>query len=105
MYSSTSSTAIYVISSDRITETHSQFQVISSCLAKDFGEIWRIVERTTCTGGVAVSPIPESVIGVEYERWYTTTKYISRLTEVIFSNKWWDYIILTTNITWTDGTM
>ena len=46
--------------------THSQFQVISSCLAEGFGEIWRIVERTTCTDGGTVSPIPESVIGVEY---------------------------------------
>ena len=72
-------------------QTNSQFEVISSCLlAEGFGEIWRIMDITTCTGGVTVSPIPENVIGVECVKWYTTTIYISRLTEVIFSNKWWD---------------
>ena len=48
-----------------IKETHSQFKIIASCLVEGFGEIWRIVERATCTGGVTVFTIPESVIGVE----------------------------------------
>ena len=40
-----------------LLDTHSQFQDINSCLAPDFGEIWRIVERTTCTVRVTVPPI------------------------------------------------
>ncbi|CAI8045788.1 hypothetical protein GBAR_LOCUS25323 [Geodia barretti] len=42
-----------------------KFKVIASCLVEGFGEIWRIVERATCTGGVTVFTIPESVSGVE----------------------------------------
>ena len=59
--------------------------------------------RTTCTGGVTVSPIPESVIGVEYVLCTSipiSRINISRLTEVIFSNKWWDGYN-TSSITWT----
>ena len=86
-----------------IPETHSQFQVISSCLVEGFGEIWRIVETTTCTVGVTVSPIPESVIGVESVQISAVTIsriYVSRLTEIIFTNKWWDGYN-TSSITWT----
>ena len=55
----------YVVICYGVQETNSQLKVISSCLVEGFGEIWRNVERTTCTGGVTVSTIPESVIGVE----------------------------------------
>ena len=55
----------YVVICYGVQETHSQLKVISSCLVEGFGEIWRIVERATCTGGVTVFTIPESVIGVE----------------------------------------
>ena len=102
LYSSTSSTAI-IVSIGRIIEAHSQFQVISSRLVEGFGEIWRIVEKTTCTGGVTVSPIPESVAGVEYvlcTSFPISRIYVSRLTEVIFSNKWWDRYYNTCSITW-----
>ena len=93
----------YVRISARLIETHSQFQVISSCLVEGFGEIWRIVKRTTCTGGVTVSPIPESVIGVESGPIcdvLISKLQVTGLTEVIFSNKWWDRYN-TISITWT----
>ena len=51
----------------RVIETYFQLKVISSCLVEGFGEIRRIVERITCTGGVTVSPIPGNVIGMEHE--------------------------------------
>ena len=51
----------YVVICYAVKETNSQFQVIASCLVEGFGEIWRIVERATCTGGVTVFTIPESV--------------------------------------------
>ncbi|CAI8045799.1 hypothetical protein GBAR_LOCUS25329, partial [Geodia barretti] len=71
-------------------KTHSQFEVIGSCLVEGFGEIWRIVERATCTGGVTVFTIPERVIGVESVLCsiiLIPRIHIPRLTEVIFSNK------------------
>ncbi|CAI8045786.1 hypothetical protein GBAR_LOCUS25323, partial [Geodia barretti] len=84
--------------------THSQFKVISSCLVEGFGEKWRIVERATCTGGVTVFTIPESVIGVESELCSNISVpriHIPRLTEVIFFNKWWDGCNIIADFTWT----
>ena len=51
------------------------------------------MEITTRAGGMAVSPIPENIIGVECELCTVIVIpriNISSLTEVIFSNKWWD---------------
>ena len=84
-------------------ELHSQFKIIASCLIEGFGEIWRIVERATCTGGVTVFTIPESVIGVEAVLCSIISVpriHVLGLTEVIFSNQWWDWYN-TTNVTWT----
>ena len=59
------------------------------------------MERATCTGGVTVFTIPESVIGLEsVHSCIISVPRIPRLTEVIFSNKWYDWYN-TTNVTWT----
>ena len=61
------------------------------------------MERTTCTGGVTVSPIPENVIVVESGPICDVLiprPQVPGLTEVIFSNKWWDRYN-TISIIWT----
>ena len=45
------------------------------------------MEGATCTGGVTVPTIPESVIGVEP---IIRSVHRSRLTEIIFTDKWWN---------------
>ena len=62
------------------------------------------MERTTCTVGMTVSPIPESVTGVESAPFFYDVliprQQVPRLTEIIFSNKLWDRYN-TISITWT----
>ena len=55
----------------------------------------RIVERTTCTGGVAVFPIPGSVIQVEYVGIPLATLYYVQphKSNILQQNGWMDMIL------------